>query len=118
MGNNTDVRDTVEAEYGPPPVEMARALAEAREALRGYEASALAEVAATLAKAAESLARTARELREMSQEEWMDAERAAAYLKRTPQRRLGTSSRPGRSPSTISRSAVSSSAAKNSTSGS
>jgi acyl-CoA reductase-like NAD-dependent aldehyde dehydrogenase len=84
MGNNIDVRDTVEAEYGSPPVEMARALAEAREALRGYEASALADVAAMLAKAAESLARTARELREMSQDEWMDAERATAYLKRTP----------------------------------
>jgi hypothetical protein len=43
---------------------IGRGLAEAREALRGYEASTLADVAATLAKAAESLARTSRELRD------------------------------------------------------
>jgi hypothetical protein len=41
-------------------VETAKALAEAREALRNYETSALADVAATLAETAESLARTAR----------------------------------------------------------
>ncbi len=63
---------------------MARALSEAREALKGYEASALAEVAATLAEVAESLARTTRELREAGYDEWMDADQAAAYLKRTP----------------------------------
>ncbi len=57
---------------------------EARDALRGYEVTALAGVAATLAEAAESLARTARELREMAPDEWMDAEQCAAYLKRTP----------------------------------
>jgi excisionase family DNA binding protein len=37
-----------------------------------------------LAEAAESLARTARDLREAGYDEWMDAEQAAAYLKRTP----------------------------------
>ncbi len=52
--------------------------------LKDYEASALADVAATLAKAAESLARTSRELREVGYDEWMDAEQAAAYLQRTP----------------------------------
>ena len=84
MGNNTEAQDIAEAAYEASPVEMARALAEAREALRGYEASALADVAATLAKAAESLARTSRELRNLSPDEWMDAEEAAVYLKRTP----------------------------------
>lgn len=68
----------------PPAVETARALSEAREALRGYEASALAGVAATLSEAAESLAKTARDLREVNQDEWMDVEQAAAYLNRTP----------------------------------
>jgi excisionase family DNA binding protein len=84
MGNNTEAQDIVEAAYEASSVEMAKALAEAREALRGYEASALADVAATLAKAAESLARTSRELRDLSPDEWMDAEEAAVYLKRTP----------------------------------
>ena len=84
MGNNTEAQDIVEAAYEASSVEMAKALAEAREALRGYEASALADVAATLAKAAESLARTSRELRNLSPDEWMDAEEAAVYLKRTP----------------------------------
>lgn len=65
-------------------VETARALSEAREALKNYETAALADVAATLAEAAESLARTARELKEAGYDEWMDAEQAAAYLKRTP----------------------------------
>lgn len=68
----------------PSVVETAKALSEAREALEGYEASALAGVAATLAEAAESLARTSRELREMGHDEWMDADQAAAYLKKTP----------------------------------
>ncbi len=84
MGNNTEARDTAEAQYGASPVEMARALAEAREVLKDYEASALADVAATLAEVAESLARTSRELRDLSPNEWMDAEEAAVYLKRTP----------------------------------
>ena len=57
MGH-TEARDTAKAEYGSSPVEMA--------------------------KAAESLARTSRELRELSPDEWMDAEEAAVYLKRTP----------------------------------
>jgi hypothetical protein len=48
------------SKYGSSPVETAKALAEAREALRNYETSALADVAATLAETAESLARTAR----------------------------------------------------------
>ena len=84
MGDNTEARDTAEARYGASPVEMARALAEAREVLKDYEASALADVAATLAEVAESLARTSRELRDLSPNEWMDAEEAAVYLKRTP----------------------------------
>jgi Helix-turn-helix domain len=63
---------------------MARTLSEVKDALRSYESTALAGVAATLAEAAESLARTSRELHEMSREEWMDAEAAASYLKRTP----------------------------------
>ncbi len=54
---------------GALPTEIARALSEAREALRGYEATALAGVAVTLAEAAESLARTARELHEMRRDE-------------------------------------------------
>jgi excisionase family DNA binding protein len=81
---NTEAWDAAKAEYGSSPIEMAKSLAEAREALRGYEASALADLAATLAEAAESLARTSRELRELSPDEWMNAEEAAVYLKRTP----------------------------------
>ena len=65
-------------------VEVARTLEEARDALRGYEVTALAGVAATLAGAAESLASTARELHEMRGEEWMDAEQMRSYLSRTP----------------------------------
>jgi excisionase family DNA binding protein len=84
MGNNSAVRYTAEAEHGSSPVESGKALAEAREALKGYETSALADVAAMLAQTAESLARTARDLREVGYDEWMDAEQAAAYLKRTP----------------------------------
>src|SRR5215216_5244901 len=82
--DNTEAWDTAEAEYGSSPVEMAKALAEAREALEGYETSALADVAAMLAQTAESLARTARDLREADYDAWMDADQAAAYLKRTP----------------------------------
>ncbi len=63
---------------------MARTLSEVKDALRSYETTALAGVAATLAEAAESLARTARELHELSREEWMDSDAAASYLKRTP----------------------------------
>jgi excisionase family DNA binding protein len=65
-------------------VETANTLSEAREALEGYETSALTDVAAMLAQTAESLARTARYLREAGYDEWMDADQAAAYLKRTP----------------------------------
>lgn len=72
-------------------MEMSRTLFEVKNALKSYETTTLAgvaatltEVAATLAEAAESLARTAWKLHEMSCEEWMDAEEAAAHLKRTP----------------------------------
>ncbi len=65
-------------------MEMSRTLSEVKDVLKSYETTTLAGVAATLAEAAESLARTARKLHEMSCEEWMDAEEAAAYLKRTP----------------------------------
>ncbi len=65
-------------------MEMSRTLSEVKNALESYETTALADVAATLAEVAESLARTASVLREISPEEWMDAEEAAAYLKRTP----------------------------------
>ena len=64
--------------------EMARKLSEIKDALRTYETTALADVTAMLAEAARSLASTARELHEMSREEWMDAEEAAAYLRRSP----------------------------------
>jgi hypothetical protein len=37
-----------------------------------------------LARTAESLALTARDLREVGYDEWVDAEQAAAYRKRTP----------------------------------
>jgi excisionase family DNA binding protein len=84
MGNNTAVRNIAEAQHGSSPVERAKALAEAREVLIGYETSALADVAAMLAQTAESLARTARDLREAGYDEWMDTDQAAAYLKRTP----------------------------------
>ena len=84
MRNNTAVRDVAEAEHGASPVETANTLSEARETLEGYETSALADVAAMLAQTAESLARTARDLREADYDEWMDADQAAAYLKRTP----------------------------------
>src|SRR5215207_5120253 len=84
MGNNIAVRYTAEAEHGSSSVETAKALGEAREALKDYETSALADIAAILAQTAESLARTARDLREAVYDEWMDADQAAAYLKRTP----------------------------------
>jgi excisionase family DNA binding protein len=72
-----------EASKAPSSVEIAQALLDAKEALRGYETTALASVAATLAEAAESLARTARELHEMRRDEWMTVEQAASYLQRT-----------------------------------
>lgn len=83
MGSKTAACNTAEAKHGSSPIETAKALSEAREVLRNYEASALANAAATLARAVESLARTTRELREAGYDEWMDAEQAAAYLKRT-----------------------------------
>jgi hypothetical protein len=65
-------------------MEMSRTLSEVKNALKSYETTALAGVAATLAEVAESLARTARVLKEISPDEWMDTEEAAAYLRRTP----------------------------------
>jgi hypothetical protein len=63
--------------------EVARTLAETRDALRQYETSALADVAQTLSRVAESLAQTARELAVIGREEWVDAEGARLHLKRT-----------------------------------
>jgi hypothetical protein len=60
--------------------DLARVLAEQREALRAFEGSALAGIAAALSDAAESLARTARDLKEISPNRWMTSEQAAAYL--------------------------------------
>jgi excisionase family DNA binding protein len=77
------VRKEKEARKTPSAIEIAQALSEAREALRGYETTALASVAVTLAEAAESLTRTARELHEMRRDEWMTIEQAASYLQRT-----------------------------------
>jgi len=69
-----------EAREATSLVEVTRTLEEARDALRGYEAAALAGVAATLAEAAESLMHTAGELHEMSREEWMTPDQAARHL--------------------------------------
>ncbi|MGI8540632.1 MAG: hypothetical protein ACR2N0_12815 [Rubrobacteraceae bacterium] len=63
--------------------EMARTLAETREALRQFETSALCEAANTLSEVAERLARTTAELSATRREEWMDAEGARLHLKRT-----------------------------------
>ena len=51
--------------------------------LRAFEGTALTQIAAMLSEAAESLVRTARELKELAPSEWMTADEAAAYLKRT-----------------------------------
>ena len=59
---------------------MARTICEVKDALRSYETTGLAEVAATLAEVAESLARTARELHLMNREEWLAPDQAADYL--------------------------------------
>jgi excisionase family DNA binding protein len=59
-------------------------LGEARRILEGVEAQALTGVARMLAETAEILARTAQRLEVMVPDEWMTAEEAAAYLKRTP----------------------------------
>lgn len=63
--------------------EVAKTLAETREALRQFETSALADVARTLSEVAESLAQTTRELSAARREEWVDAEGARLHLKRT-----------------------------------
>jgi inorganic triphosphatase YgiF len=60
--------------------ETAQKLEEARDVLRTYETSSLADVAATLSQAAESLAHTARELHKISREEWMTPDQAARHL--------------------------------------
>jgi hypothetical protein len=59
---------------------MARTLSEINDSLQRYEATALADVAATLAKVAESLAHTARELHVTNREEWMTPDQAARHL--------------------------------------
>ena len=82
MGTYPPDRNSIEEPN--PLLGTARELGEAKRILEGVEATALSCVAQMLAETAESLARTARELREMSPDEWMDAEGAAAYLKRTP----------------------------------
>ena len=78
------------APTAPSLVEVTRTLEEARDALRGYEVTALAGIAATLAEAAESLARTARELHEMRGEEWMDTQQCAAHLQRRTRKQWET----------------------------
>ena len=60
-----------------PLSKTARGIEETRRILASLEAQALTGVAATLAK-------TARELKGITPDEWMTAEEAAAYLKRTP----------------------------------
>ena len=67
-----------------PLSETARGLEEARRILASLEAQALSGAAATLAEVAESLSKTTRELKMFAPDEWMTAEEAAAYLKRTP----------------------------------
>lgn len=67
-----------------PLLETARKLGETRRILESVEATALGCVARMLAETAESLAKTARELKGIAPDEWLTAEEAAAYLKRTP----------------------------------
>ena len=69
-----------EARRRVSPTETARTLSEVKDALRSYETTALADVAATLTEVAESLARTARELHLMNREEWMTPDQAASHL--------------------------------------
>lgn len=76
-------RELVDSDHTPSSVEMARTLAETRDALRQYETSALADVARTLSAVAESLAQTTRELAVVGREEWVDEEGARLHLKRT-----------------------------------
>ncbi|CAN5536044.1 hypothetical protein BH24ACT20_BH24ACT20_09720 [soil metagenome] len=75
--------EVVGAGNGASSVEVAQTLNEAREALRQYETSALADVAQTLSGVAESLAHTTRELAATRREEWVDTEGARLHLKRT-----------------------------------
>lgn len=58
----------------------ARSLGEARDALRGFESTALAAVAESLGKTAESLERTTARLEERQPEEWLTPGRAARYM--------------------------------------
>ncbi len=60
-----------------------QALTEAREALRGFETTALAGVAQTLSGVAESLSETAERIESSRPAMWMDSEQAAAYLGKT-----------------------------------
>ena len=69
-----------EAQQVPSLGEVVQTLEETRDALRSYEFTALAGVAATLSEAAESLSQTAKDLVDMRSTEWMTAEQAAKYL--------------------------------------
>lgn len=62
------------------PLQMAQALREAQETLRGYEYTALASIARSLSETAESLSRTLAEQQRAARVEWMDAEQAAEYV--------------------------------------
>ena len=61
-------------------VEVTRTLEEARDALRGYEVTALAGVAEALSGAVRSLLETLERLEEMRPEEWMTPHQASRYL--------------------------------------
>lgn len=58
----------------------ARALGQARDALAGFENTALAAVAESLACTTEGLERVTRRLEERQPEEWFTPERAARYM--------------------------------------
>ena len=75
-------RKQTEAQETPSLVEVARTLEEAREILRGFEGTALAEVAAQLSTAAESLAETAAVLHKIRPGFWVDREGIRAHLAR------------------------------------
>jgi len=61
-------------------VDAAQSLKAAREALTGFESTALSAVAESLARTAESLERVTSRLEERQPEEWFTPERAARYL--------------------------------------
>ncbi len=61
-------------------VDAARSLKAAREALAGFESTALSAVAESLSRTTEGLERVTRRLEERQPEEWLTPERAARYL--------------------------------------